>query len=402
MLIVSGFTTLLFALAPAAQTTRIEFGSFRASRMRDLLIVGQVSACVMLLVVAGVLLRGTGRIARLDRGYDARGVYGIANQSPEDAQALAAILQREPWVDSLAIMGGALNAMESVEVSNPSRPGWESLYLHFSSSEFFRLVRIPILRGRGFTREESENRAAVAVVSELAARRLWPGEDALGKVISVKLARFQEARVIGISRDIVSKLQDGAPRAMIHFPDALRRGTILTVRGKGTPEQTAWDTEAALARAPGALHGARVVALEDTLQWESYPQQATSWLSTMLGLVALLLTSTGLYGVMSYLVSQRTREIGIRMALGASQTQVAKFVLGHSARLAAAGILFGILLAIGVIQYTSPRIDIVIDIYDFPAYSISLAVVIIAALFATIGPARRSCRVDPQVALRSD
>ncbi len=416
MLIVAGPTTVLFALAPALQATRIafalrgEFGAFRASRLRDALVVGQVSACVMLLMAAGILLRGSRRITTIDRGYEARGIYGIANQSPEDARPLLSALNRETWIDTLAFLGGPLNEMDSIDVGDPARPGWRKVYYNHASGEFFRLARIPLLRGRTFTREEGENHAPVVVVGALVAKQLWPGEDPIGKTISIQTGQpggssplsVREAIVIGVSRDIVSRARDGGPRPVVHFPDMLRRGTVVAVRGRGAPEQTRRSLEAVLARAPGAEHGARVVALHETIDWETYPQQAASWLSSLLGLVALLLAISGMYGVMSYLVSQRTKEIGIRMAVGATKGQVARFFLNYSARLAGAGLLFGALLALGVLQYTASKIDLVIDFYDIPAYLLSLAIVAVSALCATLGPTRRACGIDPQGALRSD
>jgi predicted permease len=418
MLLMAVITTALFSLAPAAQATRVavsfalrgEYGVFRASRLRDGLVVAQVSACVMLLAVASVMLRGTARSTKIPRGFEASGVFGVVNQSPESARALSAILEAESWVEGQAVMGAPLNEMKTLQVANASRPGWETMYFHNSSGEFFDIVRIPIVKGRTFTREESESLAAVAVINESAARKLWPGEEALGKSISLdpgsssslRIPKFREARVVGISRDIVAKLKDGGARPTVHFPDRLRNGTVLIVRGKGTPDQTASKLEASLLRAPGSLTGARVVNLRETIEWETYPQGALAWLSSILGSVALLLTVTGVYGVMSYMVSQRTKEIGIRMALGATPLRIARFILFYSTRLAGIGLLFGMVLAIGVMQYCASKMELAVNFFDIPAYLLGLGVVSLAALFAAAGPARRARAVDPQDAVRSD
>jgi ABC-type antimicrobial peptide transport system permease subunit len=174
------------------------------------------------------------------------------------------------------------------------------------------------------------------------------------------------------------------------------------MRGKGAPEQTRRNLEAAFARSPGAVQGTRVAQLQETIDWETYPQQAASWLSTLLGLVALLLTVTGIYGVMSYLVSGRTKEIGIRMALGATRGQLARFILTYSARLAGAGLTAGTVLAAGLLQYIASTVDLMVNLYDIPAYFIPLAVVAVAGLLAALGPTKRACRVDPLDALRAD
>jgi ABC-type antimicrobial peptide transport system permease subunit len=116
----------------------------------------------------------------------------------------------------------------------------------------------------------------------------------------------------------------------------------------------------------------------------------------------LLLVISGMYGVMSYLVSQRTKEIGIRMALGATKPQVAGYILNYSGRLVGPGLVFGAILALGALQYIASIIELTIDFYNLPAYLLSLVVVVVSALFATLGPTRRACRVDPQEALRAD
>ncbi|MGJ5819550.1 ABC transporter permease [Paludibaculum fermentans] len=416
MLLVSILTTVLFALAPAAQATRLavasalrgEVAGLRASRLRDVLVVGQISACVMLLVTASVLLRGVRQMTQIERGYTAAGVFGIANQGLDDARALLEILGREPWLETVAVMGRPLNDLDSIQVRDAGRSGSQRVYMNRVSSEGFRLLRMSIVRGRGYTQQEAENRAPVAVVSEMAARQLWPGEDPLGKTIlieheqsdNVRLPPFQQATVIGISGDFVSKVRDAGARACIHFPDVLRTGTMVVVRGRGPADETRRQLATALGRAPGSTHGARVVALQETLDWETYPQQAASWLSGLLGLLALLLSVSGLYGVMSYLVSQRTREIGIRMALGATTGQVAFFILRYSTRMAAAGLLCGAILAAGALRYAASEWDLAIRLDDFAAYSASMGLMILAILLASLGPADRACRVDPQEVLR--
>ncbi|MFN7937777.1 MAG: ABC transporter permease, partial [Bryobacteraceae bacterium] len=153
MLLVAMLTTALFALAPAAHATRVaisfalrgELGILRPSRVRDALVVVQVSACVMLLATAGVLLRGSGRSLQLDRGYESRGLFAIANQSPEDAAELMSLLDRESWVDSRGALAGLPAAMSSELMANAARPGWHNTYYMGGSSEFFRLLKILLL-----------------------------------------------------------------------------------------------------------------------------------------------------------------------------------------------------------------------------------------------------------------
>jgi predicted permease len=430
LLFIAIVTTILFASAPAAQSTRVAlssalrgelasgYGFLRTAHLQNGLVVAQVSLCVMLLASSVLLLRGTGRILGIERGYDASGVYGVSNESPEDASSLARILSAEPWVDTLAVMARPLTELSMVSVADPARvssAGWQRMYYHTGSGEILKLVGIQLVRGRTFTRGESENRSAVTVVSELAAKQLWPGEDPIGKTLAMQppevLANgqrdifrpgFLEATVVGVTRDVVVKARDGGPRAVVRFPDKLRPGTILVVRGKGTAEQTRRNLETALARAPGSAKGAWVVGLQETVDWETYPQQAVSWLATLLSAVALLLTITGIYGVMAYSVSQRRKEIGIRMALGATSAQVAKFVLSYTTRLAGIGFCAGLVLAIGVLQFTASKVELLVNFGDVSAYLISFATAGVAALGASFGPTRRAIEVDPQSALRAE
>jgi predicted permease len=429
MLLVALITTMLFALAPAAQATRISLsaalrggqasGALPASRLRDLLVVAQVALCVMLLASSVVLLRGTGQVAGLSRGYEASGVFAVSNQKPEDAQALRAILAEQNWVGVRAVFSRPLTEMLSVPVADPSRVsagGWRSIYHTSGSGELFDLVGIPLLRGRTFTRAESENRLPVAVISELAAVSLWPdGVDPIGRTVALQAEDtpgvpavfrppFREAMVVGVCRDIVVKARDGRPKPVIYFPDKLRVGTVLAVKGVPglRPEQTRALFESALAKAPGAAKGAGIVGLQETLDWEMYPQQALSFLAALLSVVALLLTVTGIYGVVAYSVSQRRREIGIRMALGATPARIASLVLTYTARPAGIGACAGLVLSIGILQFVSSRVDLAIRLTDASAYLLGFSTAAFAALVASAGPLRRALGVDPQSALRTE
>ncbi len=433
MFLVAVATTMLFALAPAAQATRVSLsaamrggggeigGGLPASKLRDVLVVAQVSLCVMLLAASVVLLRGTGEVTDLERGYDGTSVFAALNRSPEDAKALAAILAEERWVHTAAALSRPLVEMNSLPFADPSRiavAGWRTMYYDSGSSGLLDVVGIPLVRGRRFTQDESENRLPVAIVSELAAAALWPSAgDPIGKTLAMQSAAemapnssppdifrppFREAVVIGVCRDIVVKARDRGVRPAVYFPDKLRRGTTLLVRGTGAPEQTRKHLEAALARAPGSAHGASVVGMQETVDWETYPQRALSWLATLLSGVALLLTVTGIYGVMAYSVSQRSKEIGIRMALGADSFRIARLVLGYTARLAGIGVLAGLALAIGLLQFVASQVELMIHLGDVSAYALSFATAALAALAAAFGPLRRALAVDPQSALRSE
>jgi predicted permease len=418
MLIVAALTTIAFALAPSAQATKAavsavlrgDFSVWRISRMRDALVVGQVAVCAGLLILTGSLLRGTHRIATIERGYDPYNVYAAIGQDHENARTLHQALVRQPWVESAAFMASPFTAMNTLQVGDAAKSGYQTAYYNRGSEDFFRLMRIPLVRGRTFTREEASAHAPVVVVSETAARQLWPGQEPLGKTLSIEPRTrryewgppFDSAEVIGICRDVVKTAADREPRASVYFPNAAARGMVVAVRGRGTPEQTVRSMEELLAGTAGGLQGARVASLQETLDWESYPYLAASWLSSILGALALLLTITGIYSVMSYLVSQRTKEIGVRMALGATRTQVVKYVVRYTAKLAAPGLVLGVVLAVGAAKYFVASFGTTIEADDVISYMAGLLVVSVSSLVAVAGPARRAAGIDPMGTLRAE
>jgi ABC-type antimicrobial peptide transport system permease subunit len=147
----------------------------------------------------------------------------------------------------------------------------------------------------------------------------------------------------------------GFARPVVHFTATLRAGRYMAAiaRGKAGPEQTQRSFETDMARSGLFQRGGRIIPLQEAVDWISYPHRAAQWLSTLLGGLALLLTVTGMYGVMSYLVSQRTKEIGIRMAIGATRLQIVKFIVYYSTKLSIIGLSVGVILALGVSQYFS-------------------------------------------------
>jgi uncharacterized membrane protein (UPF0136 family) len=281
------------------------------------------------------------------------------------------------------------------------------------SPQYFEMFRIPLVRGRNFTVAESHSEAPVAIVSEATAARLWPGQDALGQSLRIepdakadagkKLPGFHVARVIGIARDVISGwVGDGIDSTCIYFPTAPDAATseALLVRVKGEPEVARRALDEAIASvSTGAA--SEVVPMQQALAMQIYPFRAASWIASFLGGLALVLSLSGIYGVLSYLVSQRTKEIGIRMALGASTAAVIRIVLSQSMRLAVVGIAIGATLALGVSRLFASQLQNV-DTSDALAYIGSISLALAAALAASYVPSRRAASVDPVIALRCD
>jgi predicted permease len=413
-------STVLSGLVPAIQATRPgllyatrgDFSAdFHPARLRNALVVSQVTVCVLLLICSGVLLRASRRLQESDVRLIAEGVLEIEFYA--NLAKIADRLDREPWVESAGSawrtpLMGPLRTIPVAPGADFVRAGY-----NFVSPRYFPTFRIPLVRGRNFSLEESRSGAPVVIVSEATAARLWPGQDALGQTLRVEpdakadahkpVPAFHVARVIGIAGDVMSGwIGDGIDSTCIYFPTAPGAATsdVLLVRVKGEPEAVRRALDEAISSvAAGSVSS--VVPVEQAVAMQIYPFRAASWIASFLGGLALVLSLSGIYGVLSYLVSQRTKEIGIRMALGASTTAVIRIVLSQSMRLAVVGIAIGATLALGVSRLFASQLQNV-DTFDALAYIGSILLALVAALAASYVPSRRAANVDPVIALRCD
>jgi len=409
-------TTFAFSLAPAVQATRVdpssalrgEVLSMRASRLRDGMVVLQVSASLLFLVSAMVMARALERVSSIDLGYDGRGVFSLAAYTPLRVPAVVAALEQEPWVDAVAHRSPDFDTRVVTDQSAPAAATYS-----FVSQNYFEVFRIPIERGRSFTNAEVSSGTAVALVSKGAADRLWPGEEALGRTLRIdvgtagrrKHARIEgmsHVQVVGIASDIRSRdVTQGIDPVRLYLPARTADSAELFVRGRGDPESTARHFEEAWKRIAAADESATVFSIEQRHYWDTYPARASTWLASLLSAIALVLTVSGIYGVISFLVSQRRRDIGIQIALGASRATVVRWVAGQSGRLIGIGTAVGLVLAMAVSKLMWSRTPMV-DPLDPVAYVTGLAIVAGAAVLASIAPAVRAIRVDPVVTLKAE
>lgn len=414
-------TALLFGLVPAVQTTRSrlveanrgDFSSdYRPARLRNFLVVAQVATCALLLITTAVVLRSESRLIAQPVGIDTRGVWGLE----AIARHRKAVAERLPGRTGVEVVTTAEHAPllgGSRIVAIPSgRSERMTVRDNFVSAEYFEAFRIPVLRGRLFTREEAANEAPLAVVSQSTARRFWPGRDPLGETIALPrptgpdagftpLPPFATARVIGVVGDVRSGMtRNNDEDTGVYFPphEGLN-GTVL-VRMSGNPADQKRRLDALLDEIAPSLASV-VISMDDTMALRLYGFRATSWGAGFLAGVALLLTISGIYGVMSYLVSQRTKEIGIRVALGATAWDVVRMVVRQSARLAVVGAVAGVALALAVAPVFAHLLE-AIQPYDWAPYATAAAVVLAAALLASFAPARRAVGLDPVRTLRCD
>jgi hypothetical protein len=279
------------------------------------------------------------------------------------------------------------------------------------SPEYFKVLEIPLLRGRTFSPPEAEAEAAVAVVSQATAEKLWPDGDAIGKSIMVDrttpyigdVPASDHAVVIGVAKDVTSRgVISGRDATMIYFPTSVhaKHPRTFLIRGKGDAASATRHLEASLTAAVPDRPSI-AISLDEMFLTQMYPFWAASWISAMLGALALLLTLSGMYGVLSYLVGQRTKEIGIRIALGATPGIVIRLVLFQSLRFAIWGVAVGLSFAFGGALLLRHLLT-VINVFDVVSYATGAAIVALASLAAAFFPSSRAARINPVETLRAD
>ena len=423
MLIAAVTAAVLFGLAPALQATRPNIvlatrGDFdtevRPSRLRNSLVVAQVTTCVLLLVCAGILFRGVGRMQQLDIGIQTHGVVRLDLQEHPGTRARVLQLLRErPDVRLLAAASDPPFGRRFPTVPGGSAGGSvQPIFYDFVTGSYFGLFGIPIVRGRTFTPEEERAGAAVVIVSDATARALWPGREPIGQVVRLTidstagaLAPFRtrrEATVIGVAANVVlGTVIDPLDSPVAYYPRAADNADMpLLVRVTGPQGLVARRIDSALAqRVPGAVE--ELHTIDDYMYGGMYPFRATYWIAGALGVIALLLTLTGVYGVLSYVVAQRRKELGIRIALGASAAKLVGLVLGQSMRLCAIGLVAGTILALGVARLFEANI-VRLDTYEPAAFAGGALLVLLSCLVASYIPSRRAGRADPMEALRAE
>ena len=433
-------STIFFALVPALQATRLELvrairgevvHDARPSRARNVLVALQVTASVLLLVCSAVFLRSAWAAATIDPGIRTTDTVFADILNEEMRRAVLEAVRSEPTVASVAaswpggLGGRAAFAEASADKSAPKAAfadgasGKSPVAYKFVSPEYFSILGIDVVRGRGFAQAERSASVAVAVVSESVARQLWPGVDALGQVLRLEpdLESFPQQPdepallsrtfdVVGIARDVPGFALLSVNEAVVYVPISPEAAkTSLAMRAHGDPERA----RVALVERFTAIdpYVAEVLTLQLIVRMATYFLQIAFWLTLVLGALALLLTLSGLFSVLSYLVEQRTREIGVRMALGATSRNIGTLVLSQLARPVGIGLILGggLTAALGAGLLATPAAELigsVVRLFDPVAYTASLLCIVTACVCAALIPALRAGRIDPASTLRQD
>lgn len=385
-----------------------------ASGLRKLLVIVQVAIALTLLSCAGVLVRNLVSRQKADVGYDAHAVFGVT-LTPERmvqdwGQKFRQALETLRTVPGVAAVGVAspapLQGQRGTQIRAASDPtGSPTRYALTSqvSDGFFDTFRIPLLRGRAFAPSELHSGVQAVVVSEALARDLWPGQDALGRTFSEQVSGdvFRECEVVGVARDIMMQPFHDERRVVYH-PAQLDvwRGAALFVRPREASAPALAEIVRAARSAGFDLQFERRYSF--LVEYFLLPSYAFAVASAALGALALGMASVGLYGLMTFSVNQRVREIGIRMALGAAGGKVVTLFLRQGLRLVAVGLVLGLIggsiftVALGKMLYGF------IEPFDPVAFGAVTLLFILIALLACWLPARRATNVDPMVALRAE
>ncbi len=430
--VVSVLAGALFSLAGALQSSRVDLNevlkgsepNIGRSRglslnMRDLLIAVQVTLSVVLLVSAALLARGMVRGQSAEPGFDTHhalniefgGLDGIgydAKRSGDLRQQLRARMSLIPGVSAVAFASHVpLLGIGQTVVVKRGQPPLDALDNDVSPG-FFAALGIPLVRGRDFTEREIAQRAPVLIISQATSRNLWPGQDAIGQVIQVG-TEPRSLQVIGVAQDVKSFHLGEIEPYYLYLPlapDAPVDDVFLHVNG---------DASLALAPALRATSEidtklpslANAHSMDDALWFQHLPSTLATLFAAVVGSMALFLATVGIYGTIAYAVAQRTREIGIRVALGAPYISLLRLVVGRTMALVGGGACLGLATAVAASHAItaipfglSSLLLFGVSPQDPLAFGGVGAFLVAVALGAAYWPARRATRVDPMVALR--
>jgi len=411
-------SAILCGLAPSLRATRLSVvqatrGSFDDTgaprARRGALIVGQIAASSLLLITAALLLREAARLGRVETGLRTRDVVSIEPQAKAKAAVLSAV-RGSPLVDNVAAAAALPLDMKWPSAIVAGDSALVDVIYNRVTASYFDVLGIGVVGGRALSRLDEDASTPVVVVSESAARRLWPHASPLGRVLKLRLrgdsadplVRYQNARVVGVVPNVlVHSIEDGKDASVIYFPSSGESiGCCLLARVRGNADASKRALDVALDRAvPGGVD--RIDRLETFVAGAIYPFRVGYWIALILGLIALTLTAVGVYGVVAYLVGQRTREIGIRIALGATTGEVLALVMRQSVRQAVIGTAIGLCLALGLARIIAANVP-GIPIFDAVAIVSASACVLLACLIAAFLPSRRASAVHPTIALRHE
>jgi predicted permease len=422
----------VFGLAPALQSSNPDVvpvlkgdpeaaqrGKRRAFGLRNVLVVAQVALSLVVLVCGGLFIKSFRKAQTMDPGFDNPNGL-IVSLSPqligyEEEQSrnfykqLVERVSHVPGVEAAAFsrtlpLGDSSNSngpiLREGETLPPGAAG-RNIMTNVISADFFRTMQIPILEGRDFDDRDHLKSQRVVIVNERMAQTLWPGESAIGKRIFIGTDSRDGLEVVGVVKTGKYRTLAEDPRPFFYYAMSQRRPSTmaLVMRASVDPRSlvAAIRTEVKAIDPRVPIFG--VKTMDDHKTYALWAPNMAASFSLAFGVVAILLSAVGLYSVMAYIVSQRTREVGIRMALGANRADVMKLITRQGMKLAAVGVVIGLLMALALAQVLSSLL-IGVSGYDVTTFLLVPTLLAAVALLACYLPARRATKVDPLVALR--
>jgi putative ABC transport system permease protein len=432
-LVASIVTGVLFGLVPALPSARPQLtealkeggrgstSGIRRNRVRNALVISEVALAVVLLVGASLLLKSFARLQNVDPGFEPRNVLTMEISLP-----VAKYARSKPVTDFYAEMIRRVQALPGVEAASLTSilplsgtnsdssfaiegrdPMQEKVFpdeeIRTVTDSYFKVLKVPLVQGRFFDERDNADAPKVVIINQAFARKWFPSQDAIGKKITFDDPRKPDPKWVTIVGSVGDIRHQGLeveakPEYYLPHPQDPSRGMILAVRSKQDPRSLAESIRREIRRFDPEIPAANVRTLEDVASDSIAPRRLSVVLISVFAAVALVLASVGIYGVMSFLVVQRTHEIGVRMALGAQRSDVLRLVVGHGMKLVLMGSAIGLLMALISTRALSAMLYRVgaFDLTSFAGVTIALALV---ALLASYLPALRATRADPMIAL---
>ncbi len=427
-LAVSTLSGLLFGLAPARQLSNMSVSddlkqsarggvAGRQRRIRAALVAAEIALSMVLLVAAGLIVRSFVQLQRVPSGFNPDGVLTVsiapaANRYPNQtrrAELWERTVQELRQLPGIRLVGAVSrlpllpgNSTRGLSIKELSANAQPSADYRTASPDYFAAMSIPFMRGRPFSDADREDRAFVAILSQSAAHAWWPGRDPIGRHFQIQ-SLGPEYTVIGVVGDVHSASLESPIQPTVYVPyrqDAFP-SMVFVMKTTATADSLGNLVRAAVWRVDKDQPVGAILTMDEQLSRSLQRRRFSVTLFSAFGTVAVLLAAVGLYGVLAFIVSQRRREIGVRMALGATGRDVIADVLNQGLRLAGLGLAAGLALSLAVTRVlsallfdTSPT-----DVATFVGAATLLTVIAVAASFV---PALRASRVDPLVALREE
>jgi len=429
---VSVLTGLLFGMGPALAATGMSVGAVLKeggrgatsgrgqNRFRNLLVIGEVALSLVLLVGAGLLVRSFARMLEVKPGFNGDGV--VTMRMNFTGERYAGQGNSTQLLDQLSPRVAALPGVEGVAASNdlplegddtttgvstadghaPFERGHQPLIgVHAVNAGYFHAMGIPLLRGRELRAADTKNSPPVVVINQKLADTLWPGQDPIGKHFNVMTDKQSE--VVGVVGNVLHNglAEPVTAESYVPFAQNPWAYVCLAIRANGDPTAVYSAVRALLSDIDPQLPVHDMRAMSRVVAETMASQRLTLWLVGGFAALALVLAFVGIYGVMSYSVTERLHEIGVRVALGAQARDVLRLVVGHGMKIAATGLVAGIL---GALAATRAIAALLFEVRpsDPLTYGVIAALLTMAALAACYLPARRATAIDPLIALRHE